>query len=93
MVKDKSVLSINLNYPSKELSTTGPFGESDTGGDITYDISNAKAIPYIIENEGFSLGKKEDKEKITFYKAESKTGKKFQKVWNGQESWENQFGK
>lgn len=91
LVKDKSVLTIKLKYPSKELSSTGPFGQNDTGGDITYDISKATAIPYIVNNDGFSLGKSQDKEKITFYKAESDMGKKYQKVWNGQESWEKLF--
>lgn len=87
MTADEELMSISLSKPSSELAGQIQYGPS-------YDISKAKAIPYFIEEYGFSIGDKENKNRrIEFYRDSSSLGKRYQNVWTARSSYENEFGK
>ncbi|HFI0633591.1 TPA: hypothetical protein ACGO2G_000042 [Streptococcus suis] len=91
LIHDSETMTIELPENSNQLSSYGQERGENVGG-INFDLGKVEGLPFSVEEDGFSLGRKDEEYKIHFYKSDSDIGKKLQKVWNGMDTWENLFG-
>ncbi|HEM6273092.1 TPA: hypothetical protein U2C70_002025 [Streptococcus suis] len=91
LIHDGETMTIDLPENSNKLSNYGQENGEYLGG-INYDLGKVEGIPFYIEEHGFSLGGKDEQDKLHLYKNDSELGKKYQEVWSGRDTWENVFG-